>query len=90
MQEEFEPEDAAFPALRQIGEVFAGEYVSDGNTTWLQGNLSDEHELEKQLDKIDKMDLRSFILPPNWESEKKRIYETYGKRPEVFNWVRGR
>ncbi len=35
------------------------------------------------------MDLRSFILPANWESEKKRIYETYGKKPSEFDFVRG-
>lgn len=89
LQEEFEPEDAAFPPLRQIGEVFAGKYISDGNTTWLQKTMQTTQDLEKQLEKIDKMDLREFILPPNWESEKKRIFETYGKRPKVFDWVRG-
>ena len=89
LREEFEPEDAKFPEIRPIGEVFAGEYISDGNTTWLKGNLKNEHELEKQLDKIDRMDLRTFILPPNWEEEKKRIFETYGKRPSTFGHVRG-
>ena len=83
------PPDSNFPATRQIGEVFGGEYVFDGKTTWLEGHLEDEAALEKKLDEIDRMDLRSFILPENWESEKKRIYETYGKKPGIFGGIRG-
>lgn len=83
------PADSILPAFRQIGEVFGGQYIFDGKTTWLHGTLQDEEALEKKLDEIDKMDLRSFILPANWESEKKRIYETYGKRPAQYTLVRG-
>ena len=46
-------------------------------------------DLKRKLDEIDNMDLRAFILPPNWESEKKRIYEKYGRRPSQFRGVRG-
>ncbi|MBE6930582.1 MAG: hypothetical protein E7463_09910 [Ruminococcaceae bacterium] len=84
------PADSIFPAFRQIGEVFGGKYVFDGQTTWLMSTLDgDEDALEKKLDEIDRMDLRSFILPPNWESEKKRIYETYGLKPRTYGSVRG-
>ncbi len=83
------PADSIYPAYRQIGEVFGGEYVFDGKTTWLEGHLEDEDALEAKLDEIDKMDLRSFILPANWESEKKRIFETYGKLPRPMMSVRG-
>ena len=71
------PADSHFPAFRQIGEVFGGKYVFDAKTTWLRGTLEDEEDLEKKLDEIDRMDLRSFILPANWESEKKRIFERF-------------
>ncbi len=83
------PADSVFPAFRQIGEVFGGKYVFDGKTTWLQGSLSDDTALEKKLDEIDRTDLRAFILPPNWEAEKKRIFETYGKKPPLFTHIRG-
>ena len=79
----------AFPAFRQIGEVFGGEYVFDGKTTWLRGTCSTPKELCALLDRIDRMDLRSFILPENWESEKRRIYEQYGIRPPLFRGIRG-
>ncbi|MBR4889101.1 MAG: hypothetical protein IKU17_08160, partial [Clostridia bacterium] len=83
------PADSIYPAYRQIGEVFGGEYVFDGKTTWLEGHLEDEDALEAKLDEIDKMDLRSFILPENWETEKKRIFETYGTKPRIVQSVRG-
>lgn len=83
------PADSNFPAYRQIGEVFGGKYVFDGKTTWLQGTINGEMELEKKLDEIDRMDLREFILPPDWEKKKKYIYEKYGKKPGSFTGIRG-
>ena len=29
------------------------------------------------------------MLPENWETEKKRIYEKYGKKPDLLRSVRG-
>jgi len=89
LREDFTPVDAEFPAYKLIGEVFGGEYIFDGNTTWLEGHCKDEKQLEAMLDKVDKMDLREFILPSNWELEKKRIFETYGYRPNQYWSVRG-
>jgi uroporphyrinogen decarboxylase len=83
------PREDNFPEIRRIGEVFDGEYLFDGNSEWLKGNCETPKELEKLLDKIDAMDLRSFVLPGNWESEKKRIYEKTGKKPTPFRGVRG-
>lgn len=83
------PEDSHLPDYREIGEVFGGEYVFDGHTTWLMGHINGEKELEKKLDEIDRMDLREFILPPDWEEKKKYVYEKYGKKPGLFNDIRG-
>ncbi len=83
------PPEENFPPIRRIGEVFGGEYLFDGNSEWLKGNCETPKELEKLLDKIDTMDLRGFILPDNWESEKKRLFEKYGKKPSLFHGVRG-
>lgn len=81
LREEFPEPEEIHPPIRGIGEVFGGRYVFDGNTEWLKGSCSTPDELEKVLDRVEKMDLREFILPPNWESEKKRIYEEY--RPQT-------
>ncbi|MEI6603571.1 MAG: uroporphyrinogen decarboxylase family protein [Clostridia bacterium] len=89
LREEFTPLDAKLPDCKGIGEVFGGEYIFDGNTTWLEGHCKDEKDLELMLNRIDRMDLREFILPPNWEAEKKRVFETYGTMPNQYCAVRG-
>mgnify|MGYP001323096465 CR=1 FL=1 len=89
LREDFPEPDAIFPEIKGIGEVFEGKYVFDGKTTWLLGSCSTPQELEKLLDRVEKINLREFILPPNWESEKKRIFEKYGKKPSLWRSVRG-
>ena len=76
LREEFLPEDAAFPPVKRIGEVFGSEYIMHNDTEWLTQSIEDAQALEERLDQVEKMDLRAFMLPPNWESEKRRIYET--------------
>ncbi len=89
LREELPEPDSEFPAYRRIGEVFGGKYVFNGTTEWLTQSCSTPKELEKLLDKVDRLDLREFILPRNWESEKKRIFEKYGKKPPLFGGIRG-
>ena len=89
LPEKLPTDDELFPAYREIGEVFGGVYEFNGHSVWLKPSCSTPQELEKMLDRVDKINLREFILPENWESEKKRIYETYGKRPNLFRDVRG-
>ena len=79
----------SFPPYKQIGEVFGGSYYFDGNTTWLRGSCSTPKELEAMLDRVDKMDLRAFVLPRDWERRVKQIYETTGQRPPQFSAIRG-
>ncbi len=82
------------PGYRQIGEVFGGKYVFDGNTTWLRGSMENEEDLKSQLTKIkalvaDPEAFRSFILPSDWDERCKAVYELYGKRPGQFSSIRG-
>ncbi len=89
LQEDFPPEDAAFSEVRRIGEVFGGSYVYHNQTEWLTQSVHSLPELEKLLDRVEKMDLRTFMLPENWEPEKKRIHENYGFRPSLVRHIRG-
>ncbi|HHV96675.1 MAG TPA: hypothetical protein GXX37_09430 [Clostridiaceae bacterium] len=89
LPETFPLPDETFPPIRRIGEVFEGKYIHNNVSEWLVGSCSTPKELEALLDRVEKIDLRSFILPPNWESEKKRIFEKYGKKPKLFRHVRG-
>lgn len=82
------------PEFRQIGEVFGGEYVYDGNTTWLKGNLTDSDMLKKKLDEVDLLTkdpeaFRRFVLPANWDETCQKAYELYGLRPAQYMGVRG-
>jgi uroporphyrinogen decarboxylase len=88
---EIKPEDVVtFPAVKRIGEVFEGTYESQPMTgEWLHSPIETPAELEAMLDRVDMLDLRRFILPDNWEAEKKRIYEKTGKRTPLHRWVRG-
>ena len=88
--EEYVPKaDERFPYVKRIGEVFGGRYVINNNSEWLESDISTPKELEKLLDRVESMDLREFMLPQNWEREKRRIYEIYGEKPEQLRHVRG-
>lgn len=89
LKESFPTEKEVFPAYKQIGEVFGGRYIFNGESTWLEGSCNTPIELEKILDRVDNMDIRSFILPKNWESEKNRLWNDYGKKPGLWRHVRG-
>ena len=81
--------DAALPAVKRVGEVFGGRYIYQHDTEWLTQSVDTPEDLEALLDRVDRIDIRAFMLPPNWESEKKRVYETYGVRPSPLRHMRG-
>ncbi len=89
LRETFPEESARFPSVKRIGEVFGGQYIWANDSEWLESSIRTPEALEKQLDIVDKLDLRSFLLPPNWESEKKRLFETYGVKPMRARHIRG-
>jgi len=90
LPETFDPEDSEFPQVKQIGEIFGGSYdYIPGTGIWLSHPMDSEEDLQRTLDSVDSLDLRSHLLPSNWEEEKARIYETYGKKPSFTRHIRG-
>lgn len=90
LNENLPAEDEAFPKTKRIGEVFEGRYTMNKNTgEWLDSDIKTPQELEKMLDRVDKLNLYDFMFPSNWESEKKRIFEKYGIRPKPLRSIRG-
>ena len=89
LQESFPPQDANLPAVKRIGEVFGGQYIYHNETEWLTRSVHSYNELETLLDQVERMDLRAFMLPENWEKEKRRVYECYGIRPALMRHIRG-
>lgn len=79
-----------FPYVKRIGEVFGGRYeMGEGTGEWLHSPAETPAELEALLDRVEALDLVSFMLPEVWEHEKKRIFEETGKRPEPLRHIRG-
>jgi uroporphyrinogen decarboxylase len=89
LPEVFPDADTQLPPIRRIGEVFECKYAHNGISEWLEGSCNTPYELEALLDRVEKINLREFMLPPNWEYEKKRIYEKYGIKPDLLRHVRG-
>lgn len=89
LQEKLDSPDICFPQIKRIGEVFGSKYEYIHHSEWLHKCADGPEEIEKMLDRVDKLDLRSFMLPENWESEKKRIFELTGRKPYPLRHVRG-
>lgn len=89
LRETFPSPDEHFPRIKRIGEIFGGSYSFVNHSEWLSKGCSSVKELEQKLKEVERLDLHDFILPANWELEKKRIYETYGKRPPLMRNIRG-
>jgi uroporphyrinogen decarboxylase len=67
-----------WPAVKGIVDLFEAENVWIPGTWswWLQESAHSEEELQDLLDRVDARldgDLRSFILPENWDEEKDRL-----------------
>ena len=89
LPEDFPPDEHKFPQIKRIGEVFGGRYIINGGTEWLESDIKSPAQLECRLDEIDKMDIRGFILPSDWDVRCKELYENYGIKPEPLHSVRG-
>lgn len=75
-----------FPPVRLHGVVLGGTYTEKDHVSWLHSDIKDEKQLEAMLDKVPEKlaNLREVILPSNWESEKKRIFEETGETPDPY------
>ena len=79
-----------YPPLKSLADVFEAKNVWHDRSWWLQASAHGETELSALLDRVDKRleNLRAFLLPPNWESEKKRLLPL-GCKPPLYRGQRG-
>ncbi len=91
LPEELPTEDMMLPPVAGIHEIFGGKYVQHGGSMWLQSCCDTPETLRAVLDRVDerRRDLRQWLLPANWEQEKRRAYEAYGIVPQRARGVRG-
>lgn len=89
LPETFDPPEVCFPYVKRIGEIFGSRYEYVNHSEWLHRCAEEPEDVEAMLDRVDKLDIRSFMLPENWEQEKKRIFELTGRRPSPMRHIRG-
>jgi uroporphyrinogen decarboxylase len=74
--------------IPKIGVVFGGRYTYNNGIYWLEGDIKTPGDLEKMLDLVDKTDVRQKILPPGWEENRKKVFESTGETMDIFPWGR--
>jgi len=79
---------AAYPAPGGLHDVFEARNEWHGQSWWLKAAARDPGELSALLDRVDRRDLKSVILPPGWEGAKQRLMPR-GIRPPLYRWQRG-
>ena len=82
LSEDYPIQPQRFPYIPRIGEIFGGRYSIINHIEWLESDVKTPQELEKLLDKVEKMDISDFVHPDNWEKEVKAIYEKTGIKPD--------
>jgi uroporphyrinogen decarboxylase len=81
-----------FPPVKQLHDVFEArsEWHAESRSYWLHPAASTEEELQALLDRVESRldDLRRFLLPPDWASEKQRL-AALGVTPSSYRGQRG-
>ncbi len=82
-----------WPAVKALHDIFEAENAWEGGASgswWLKASAHTPAELAALLDRVERRleDLRSFLLPPNWEAEKARL-TGLGLRSPLYRGQRG-
>lgn len=86
------PGPSGYPRIKELYEIFEMKNVWDetSQSWWLCKSAENEDELSALLDRAEKRleNLRAFILPGNWDSEKERLM-AMGIKPHLYRGQRG-
>ncbi len=79
-----------YPWVKTLADVFEAKSVWNDWSWWLQESAHDEGELEALLDRVEVRlgNLRSFLLPENWDAEKARL-TALGVKSPLYRSQRG-
>lgn len=82
-----------WPEIKGLHDIFEGRNVWEGGATgswWLHEAAHTPEELAALLDRVERRldNLRSFMLPENWEAEKRRL-EALGCKVPLYRGQRG-
>jgi uroporphyrinogen decarboxylase len=78
-----------FPAVKSVGELFGCRSVWEGWSWWLMPAAGTPAELEAVLARVEKLDVRAAMFPPDWAARCRQIHETHGLRPRLGRALRG-
>jgi uroporphyrinogen decarboxylase len=78
-----------FPKVKTIEEVFECRNIWQSESWWALPAASSPGELEKLLDRAEKLELEAEMFPPDWDTACRRIYQQHGLRPFLKLDLRG-
>ena len=86
------PGQPGYPHIKDLHEIFEMKNVWDDTSQswWLCKSAENADELSKLLDRVEKRleNLRSFLLPDNWDTEKEKLM-ALGIKPPLYRGQRG-
>lgn len=88
LNEETYNKNTVYPAVKTLADVFEAKNIWHDNSWWLEKSANSEDELKRLLDRVEEKDIRSFILPENWDEEKERLM-AMGIKPPLYRGQRG-
>lgn len=79
-----------WPGVKELHDIFEARNVWHDVSYWLEQSAHDEGELEALLDRVEQRleNLREFLLPPNWATEKARL-TARGAQAPLYRGQRG-
>lgn len=77
-----------YPCVKQLHDLFEARNEWHDQSWWLRQVAHNSDELETLLDRVEARDVRSYILPENWEEEKARLM-ALGIRCPLYRSQRG-
>ena len=78
-----------FPKVKTLEEVFGCRNIWQSESWWALPAAGSPGELEKLLDRAEKLDLETEMFPPDWDAACRRIYQQHGLRPFLKLDLRG-
>ena len=79
-----------WPGIKQLHDIFEAQNVWNVDSYWLMESAHNADELQALLDRVEKRleNLRDFLLPADWEADKKRLLAA-GAKPPLMRGIRG-
>jgi uroporphyrinogen decarboxylase len=82
--------ERTYPPVKQLHDIFEATNIWHNESYWLQQSAHGETELQQLLDRVEQRleNLRAFLLPENWDSEKARLTKL-GVSVPTYRFQRG-